>query len=53
MRECEARQYSDQMHCKKCNLTWDMNDLDPPKCKEEKEESEEIRKARKNGWIYP
>jgi len=31
---CLARQYSDQMWCKACNLTWDTNDEYPPKCKE-------------------
>lgn len=29
---CAARQYSDQMHCGKCGLTWDMNDPEPPRC---------------------
>ena len=29
---CEARQYSDQMHCDRCGLAWDMNDDDPPEC---------------------
>lgn len=29
---CEARQYSDQMHCGRCGLQWDMNDDDPPEC---------------------
>ncbi len=29
---CRARQYSDQMHCSNCGLTWDMNDPHPPKC---------------------
>lgn len=29
---CAARQYSDQMYCSKCLLTWDVNDLDPPQC---------------------
>lgn len=32
MTTCAARQYSDQMHCAKCGLTWDMNDPEPPKC---------------------
>lgn len=32
---CEAIQYSDQMVCKRCSLTWDVNDSDPPKCKGE------------------
>jgi hypothetical protein len=31
--ECEARQYSDRMHCCRCGLTWDVNDFDPPLCK--------------------
>ena len=30
--DCEARQQSDQMYCKRCNLLWDMNDDDPPAC---------------------
>jgi hypothetical protein len=30
---CAARQYSDQMHCQVCRLTWDMNDPDPPACR--------------------
>ena len=29
---CHARQYSDQMQCGKCGLTWDVNDPEPPKC---------------------
>lgn len=29
---CQAQQYSDQMQCGRCGLTWDMNDPDPPKC---------------------
>jgi hypothetical protein len=32
-RECEARQYSDQMLCKRCDLGWDMNDPHPPSCR--------------------
>lgn len=31
-RKCAARQYSDQMQCAKCGITWDTNDIDPPKC---------------------
>lgn len=34
MKSCHAEQYSDQMHCATCALTWDMNDLQPPQCKE-------------------
>ena len=29
---CQARRYSDQMHCAKCRLAWDVNDPDPPLC---------------------
>lgn len=29
---CRAVQYSDQMHCPDCDLTWDMNDPEPPPC---------------------
>lgn len=29
---CEAVQVSDQMRCERCDLVWDMNDYDPPKC---------------------
>lgn len=32
---CEARQYSDQMRCERCNRTWDTNDQDPPSCRSE------------------
>lgn len=31
-RDCKARQFSDQMYCHKCNLTWDVNDPEPPEC---------------------
>lgn len=39
---CEARQYSDQMHCGRCGLQWDMNDDDPPECAQ-------IRRAKDRG----
>lgn len=29
---CQARQYSDQMYCPKCRITWDVSDPDPPEC---------------------
>ena len=29
---CRAIQYSDEMHCAKCVLRWDVNDPDPPGC---------------------
>lgn len=32
--KCRARQYSDQMICAACGLTWDTNDPDPPACRQ-------------------
>lgn len=32
--KCVARRYSDQMICESCNLVWDVNDPDPPECKQ-------------------
>ena len=32
MKNCYVVQHSDQMHCHKCKLTWDMNDQYPPEC---------------------
>lgn len=29
---CKARQYSDQMACSECGLSWDVNDPEPPIC---------------------
>ena len=31
---CQAVQQSDQKHCAACGLTWDMNDDDPPDCRQ-------------------
>lgn len=28
--KCEARQYSDQMRCDRCQAVWDINDPYPP-----------------------
>ena len=30
---CAARQFSDQMVCEPCGLTWDTNDSDEPRCR--------------------
>lgn len=30
---CKARQYSDQMICGECGLSWDTNDPEPPECR--------------------
>lgn len=32
--KCEAIQYSGQIGCVRCGLVWDINELNPPKCKE-------------------
>ena len=32
----QARQYSDQMHCHHCGKQWDVNDPEPPPCKDVK-----------------
>lgn len=34
-RLCAAMQHSDQMGCGPCQLVWDMNDPDPPRCPRE------------------
>lgn len=31
---CRAIQYSDEMHCAKCKLRWDVNDPNPPECRD-------------------
>ena len=28
------RQYSDQMTCRKCGKTWDVDDPEPPECED-------------------
>lgn len=38
---CEARQYSDQMLCDRCGLQWDVNDPDPPECRDSYKTPEE------------
>lgn len=38
MKDCGARRYSDQMQCGKCGLAWDVNDDDPPECREMRKE---------------
>lgn len=32
MRKCDARQYSDEMICGHCKMTWAVNDSDAPVC---------------------
>ncbi len=33
MTHCRALQQNDEMFCAECNLRWDVNDIDPPRCK--------------------
>lgn len=33
MTDCVAVQQSDEMYCARCNLRWDVNDNDPPRCR--------------------
>lgn len=40
---CAARQYSDQMYCGECGLTWDMNDPEPPECNPTRRRAERAR----------
>ena len=44
-RNCKAYQVSDQMRCPRCGYQWDVNDPDPPWCKNEKTIQEEKNKA--------
>ncbi len=34
MGRCRARRESDQLVCRQCRLAWDVNDPDPPACRE-------------------
>jgi len=34
---CQARQSSDEKHCSRCRLRWDMNDRNEPACKTDAE----------------
>lgn len=34
---CYARRINDQMQCGKCGLAWDIDDPEPPQCKNEVE----------------
>lgn len=36
MKKCQAIQVSDQMSCNACGLVWDVNDPEPPECKNTK-----------------
>jgi hypothetical protein len=58
MRNCKAKQFSDQMVCTECVLVWDMNDPAPPRCKMTEEEQVPSRaqsrpKSRDVGNVKP
>lgn len=36
MKHCEAKQFSDEMKCDSCGISWDMNDPEPPQCLKQK-----------------
>ena len=57
--ECTAFQQSDQMYCERCNLRWDMNDDDPPKCEPKEYDARRVTssgnlddKPGRNGLTY-
>jgi len=43
---CQARQSSDEKHCSRCRLRWDMNDRDEPACKTDAEIEAETKAER-------
>ena len=46
--ECEAVQVSDQMRCERCNLLWDINDPEPPKCLEFEIQRNKLKRVNHN-----
>lgn len=51
MTHCHATQQSDQMYCPTCQLTWDVNDPEPPECRQVQPQAtmamvDEIRRSR-------
>lgn len=44
---CQARQSSDEKHCSRCRLRWDMNDRDEPACKTDAEIKAEAKAERR------
>lgn len=44
-RECQARQYGDQMICAACGLNWDTNDPEPPECHKVDRRTKKAREA--------
>lgn len=35
MNKCKPKQFADTTRCLSCGLTWDTNDINPPKCRSE------------------
>ena len=46
--ECEAVQVSDQKRCERCNLLWDINDPEPPKCLEFEIQRNKLKRVNHN-----
>jgi len=47
---CDAKQYSDQMHCATCSMQWDVNDEDPPACRQLRQAKDRGR-ATADEWL--
>ena len=47
MTEHKARQYGDELYCRVCGKTWDVNDPDPPPCIDRKAVGRESIKSMK------
>lgn len=43
---CKARQFSDEMICGECGLTWDVNDPEPPLCPAERPKETDPRQGK-------
>lgn len=43
MSRCRARRENDQLVCRQCGLAWDVNDPDPPACREPPSKREQNR----------
>jgi hypothetical protein len=43
---CQAIRYSDEMHCSRCRLRWDVNDTERPECSPKTESGVPLVKTR-------
>ena len=49
---CQAVRYSDEMYCAKCNLRWDVNDPEPPKCRDEVVQTGDLNSMPQSGCHF-